>query len=182
MVASTLMLVRRVGLGLSVVVAVLLLAPAPLAQEVTGPALKAAFLFNFVKFTTWPADALQDGAPLMLCVIDDPAVGDALAASVTGRVVMGHQIQVTQPADPAAWRGCHVAYVSGTRAAALRVVQVVADQPVLTASDVHGFNDGGGIAQFHVQQGQLRFAFALDAIKRSRLHISARLLALARRI
>ena len=182
MVGSTVTWVRRLGIGLTVAVAVLLLAPAPVAQEVTGPALKAAFLFNFVKFTTWPADALPDGAPLVMCVIDEPAVGDALASSVTGRVVMGHRIQVTQPADPATWRGCHVAYVSGTRAAALRVVEVVADQPVLTASDVHGFNAGGGIAQFHVQQGQLWFAFALDAIKRSRLHISARLLILARRV
>jgi hypothetical protein len=94
---------------------------------------------------------------------------------------MGHRIQVSQPADPTTWRACHVAHVSGTRAAALKVVSVVGDQPVLTVSDVHGFNAGGGIAQFHVQQGQLRFDFNLDAIRRSRLHISARLLALARR-
>ena len=173
---------RRLGICLTVAASVLVLSPAPVAQEVTGPALKAAFLFNFVKFTTWPSDALADGAPLAMCVINDQAVGNALAAAVTGRVVLGHQIQVTQPADPDTWRSCHVAYVSGTRAVALKVVSVVGDQPVFTVSDVHGFRDSGGIAQFHVQQGQLRFDFGLDAMRRSRLHISARLLALARRL
>ena len=40
-------------------IAILLLTPVPAAaQDVTEPALKAAFIYNFAKFTEWPADVM----------------------------------------------------------------------------------------------------------------------------
>jgi hypothetical protein len=171
----------RVVLLVALVAVLLTLSPGRLlTQEVTGPALKAAFLFNFVKFTTWPPDVLPEGAPLQMCVVNAQAVGSALSAAVQGRVVVGHAIRVAEPADTVALRGCHVLFVSGPRAAALKAVAVVRDAPVLTVSDLPAFTDEGGIAQFHLQQGQLRFAFALEAARAARLQISSKLLALAR--
>lgn len=159
----------------------LILRPSGLrTQEVTGPALKAAFLFNFVKFTTWPSDALPDAAPLAMCVVNAPAVGNALGAAVQGRVLSGHAIRVTQPAESTNLRGCHVLFVSGPRPAALKVVATVRGAPVLTVSDLPSFTAEGGIAQLHLQQGQLRFAFGIDAARAARLQISSKLLTLAR--
>jgi hypothetical protein len=37
------------------------------AQSATAAALTPAFLFNFAKFTEWPADAPKEG-PLTICV------------------------------------------------------------------------------------------------------------------
>lgn len=164
------------------VVVLLTLTPTALrTQEVTGPALKAAFLFNFVKFTTWPADALADGAPVQMCVANAPALATALSAAVQGRAVAGHPIHVVLPADdPAALRRCHVLFVSGPRAAALKVVAAVRDAAVLSVSDLPAFTADGGVVQFHVQQGQLRFAVGLEAARTARLQISSKLLSLAR--
>jgi hypothetical protein len=172
---------RRVVLRVALVAVLLTLSPGRLlTQEVTGPALKAAFLFNFVKFTTWPPDVLPEGAPLQMCVVNAEAVGGALSAAVQGRVVVGHAIHVAEPTDGASLRGCHVLFVSGPRAAALKVVADVRDAPVLTVSDLQGFTAEGGVAQFHLQQGQLRFAFGRDAARTARLQISSKLLTLAR--
>lgn len=173
---------RRFVLRVTLIAVLLTLSPGRLlTQEVTGPALKAAFLFNFVKFTTWPPDVLPEGAPLQMCVVNAQAVGSALSAAVQGRVVVGHAIHVAEPSsDGAALRGCHVLFVSGPRAAALKVVAVVRDAPVLTVSDLQAFTAEGGVAQFHLQQGQLRFAFGLEAARTARLQISSKLLALAR--
>jgi hypothetical protein len=44
------------------------------AQTATAPALKAAYLYNFAKFTTWPGEALGPAEPLVLCVLNDRAV------------------------------------------------------------------------------------------------------------
>jgi hypothetical protein len=173
--------VIRLTVGAVVAIAIVLGgASLPVAQEVTGPALKAAFLFNFVKFTTWPADVLPDAAPLVMCVVNDPAVGLALSQAVGSRVVLGHQLQVVQFDKVEPLDKCQVVYVSGARSVALQVVALLRDAPVFTVSDVHAFNAAGGIAQLHVQQGQLRFAIAVDAARKARLQISARLLALAR--
>lgn len=166
---------------LALIAVFLTLSPGRLrTQEVTGAALKAAFLFNFVKFTTWPSDVLPEGAPLQMCVVNAQAVGGALSAAVQGRVVVGHAIRVAELTDGAALRGCHVLFVSGQRAAALKVVALVRDAPVLTVSDLQGFTAEGGVAQFHLQQGQLRFAVGLEAARAARLQISSKLLALAR--
>jgi hypothetical protein len=173
------MCTRVAGVVASVAV-VLLTTVAPVAQEVTGPALKAAFLFNFVKFTQWPEGTLPEAAPVRMCVLQDPAVGNALAQAVRGRSVRGHEIRVSEPAPTDTLRDCHVLYVSGARPAVQQVVALVGDAPVLTVSDVRAFSEIGGIAQLHVQQGQLRFAVAVDTARRSGLQISSRLLALSR--
>ena len=47
-------------------------------------------------------------------------------------------------------------------------------------SDVEGFTDVGGIAQFFFEHGQLRFRIQLESAKRARLQISSRLLIMAK--
>jgi hypothetical protein len=152
------------------------------AQDVTESALKAAFIYNFAKFTVWPADAMTTGAPLVFCVIGDAAIGGELERTVKGRTLAGHSLGVSQAApDGRPLKGCHVAYVSGvTTNQAAEVVAGLLDAPVLTISDVEGFTQRGGIAQFFFEHGQLRFNVQHESAKRARLQISSRLLELAR--
>jgi len=152
----------------------------PAAQDVTEPALKAAFIYNFAKFTEWPAE-LSGEAPLVICVLGDVAVSDELARTVKGRVLAGHGIAVSLAAPVAPQDTCNVVYMSGmTPPQAAPLVARLRDLPVLTIGDVQGFIEMGGIAQFRFEQGQLRFSVRLASIKRARLQISSRLLALAR--
>ena len=51
------------------------------AQDVTEPVLKAAFIYNFAKFTEWPVDVMPAGEPLLFCVLGD-AIGEALVRAV----------------------------------------------------------------------------------------------------
>jgi hypothetical protein len=156
----------------------------PSAQDVTESALKAAYIYNFAKFTEWPAGVVLAAEPLALCVLGDTNVGDALKRAVKDRELGGHSMAVSQPAMGATGPQptCHVMYVSGVSAGqAAEVIARVRDVPVLTLSDVEGFTDRGGIAQFFFENGQLRFTVQLESIKRARLRISSRLLSLARR-
>ena len=84
------------------------------------------------------------------------------------------------PAGPQ--RVCHVLYVSGVTAGqAAQLVAGLRDVPVLTISDIEGFTELGGIAQFFFEHGQLRFSIHVVSAKRARLQISSKLLALAKR-
>ena len=62
---------------------------------------------------------------------------------------------------------------------AATLVAGLRDAPVLTISDVEGFTQLGGIAQFFFEHGQLRFNVHAESARRARLQISSRLLALA---
>ena len=75
-------------------IAVCAFASSAAAQTATAPALKAAFLYNFAKFTEWPADALAPGDPLVLCVVNDRAVGDSSSDLTKGRSDRWHALVV----------------------------------------------------------------------------------------
>jgi len=173
---------RRIPHVTCIVITVLLLVGGMAsAQDVPESTLKAAFIYNFAKFTEWPASVVAATKPLAFCVIGDPAVGDALEQAVRGRMLGGHTLGVSQVAPIGPPRGCHVLYLSGvTVAAAAQFVAVLRDEPVLTMSDVEGFTDRGGIAQCFFEHGQLRFNIRLESVTRARLQISSRLLVLAR--
>jgi hypothetical protein len=171
---------RRSQFTSTLAVAVLL-PLAAVAQDVTAPALKAGYVYNFVRFTEWPAP-LPPADPFVLCVIGDDAVSDALERVVKGREVAGHRMVVSRIPVSAPKASCRVLYVTGRSPG--EVVQEVAglqDSPVLTISDVVGFTDGGGMAQLFFERGQLRFNISIESVKRSHLRMSSRLLALAKR-
>ena len=160
----------------------LLISVTAAAQDVTEPALKAAFIFNFAKFTEWPAEVMTTGEPLVLCVLGDAAIGEALERAVKSRTVLGRRMDVSQaPSNGPPREGCHILYVSGVTASqAAKLVAGLRDAPVLTISDADGFTQVGGITQFFFAHGQLRFNVHLESAKRARLRISSRLLALAK--
>ncbi len=159
-----------------------MLVPAPFvtAQDVTEPALKAAFIYNFARFTTWPAD-LPATDSFAICVLGDAAVGDALERAVAGRQLMERPIAVTSMTPATPKRTCRILYVSGVPVRqAAELVSELRDAPVLTISNLEGFTSAGGMTQFFFEHGQLRFRIHLESAKRAGLQISSRLLVMAR--
>jgi hypothetical protein len=153
-----------------------------LAQDVTEPALKASYIYNFAKFTEWPTEVVAAADPFVMCVLGDAAVGEALTQVVKGRALAGHSLSVSLVTRAGPQQGCHVLYVSGVTAAqAAQLVAGLRDVPVLTISDIEQFTELGGMAQLFFEFGRLRFTIQREAATRARLQISSRLLALAKR-
>jgi hypothetical protein len=168
---------------LSLLLSVVLLAsnaPAASSQAIAEASLKAAFLYNFVKFTEWPTDAVGEGAPIVLCVADS-GVADALDQTIPGRAVDGHPLSVNRLKPEASPRGCAVLYVGGgnekRRGALLAGVR---GQSVLSVSDAPGFIAQGGVAYFFIEDSKMRFAINPDAAERVHLRLSSKLLSLAK--
>lgn len=151
------------------------------AQDVTEPALKAVYIYNFALFTEWPAGLVPPEAPFVMCVHGDSAVGEALERTYKGRAIGGHPITVSTVAPDGPLRTCQVLYTSRvTPAQATQLVAGVRDLPVLTLSDLDGFTELGGIAQFFFEHGRLRFTVSVAAAMRAHLQISSKLLRLAK--
>jgi hypothetical protein len=154
------------------------------AQDVTEPSLKAAFIYNFAKFTEWPQGTLPAAAPFTACVLGANASASpiqmALERTVKGRQFAGRQISVVQMRIDGQLRSCHLLYLSGvTLAQVAAILEAVRGAPVLTVSDVDDFARRGGIAQMFVEDGKMRFELNLEAAKRSGLELSSKLLVLA---
>jgi hypothetical protein len=151
------------------------------AQTATASSLRSAFLFNFAKFTQWPAEALPPAAPLVICVLGDPAVAAELEQSARNQILEGHRIVVWKGLGEGSVQSCHMLYVA---AAVERQVQAsldtVRNAPVLTVGESSLFAETGGSVQLFRENDRMRFAVNIDAVQRQKLHLSAQLLSLAK--
>ena len=144
-------------------------------------ALKAAFILNFAKFSEWPADALAPGQQIMMCVVGDGAVSDALTDTIKGRTIEGHQLTVAVLKPDASAAGCHLLYVStGDIKRSNTMLGSAKSAAVLTVSDADNFAESGGVAQLIVENDRMRFAINLDAAQRGHVRLSSKLLTLAK--
>jgi YfiR/HmsC-like len=172
-------LARRRGAG-AILAAFMLCASTGGAQDVTEPALKAAFIYNFAKFTEWPEDTLPASGTFAACVLGDSPTEDALERASRGRQLSGRGISVSQVQLAGKLRSCHLLYISGVTPAQLAATMAALEgAPVLTISDIDDFSKMGGVAQMFVENGKMRFDLNLEVAKRSRLLLSSRLLVLA---
>jgi hypothetical protein len=150
------------------------------AQVATAPELKAAFLLNFVKFTSWPASVAPDGADLTMCVVGDGRVVIALDDVTRGQRIDGRGIVVMALGRGDNAERCHLLYASGLRADQERsLIDATRGRPILTASDSSTFMKRGGVAAFHIAGGRMKFSVNPSAAERAQLRISSKLLSLA---
>lgn len=154
------------------------------AQTASEPAVKSAFLYNFPKFTEWPAEALPPGDPIRLCVVNDRVVADMLEGLTKGRHVSGHPLVVSAMAldSPApALSACRLLFLSGldsTRSAAL--LQALSGKPILTVGDGEAFARAGGVVGLFIKDGTVQFAVNTAGAQRAGLQLSSQLLKLGK--
>jgi hypothetical protein len=146
------------------------------AQEVSLEyQLKAAYLFNFVKFVEWPAGA--PSGPLVICVAGRNPFGNALAETLRGEDVNDRMLATRVISMPES--GCHVVFlpqgISGTP-----YLRAARGSPTLTVGESPEFIAEGGIVNFVAEDGRIHFQISQGAAARADLRISSRLLRLAR--
>src|SRR5947209_16381143 len=79
------------------------------SQEIEEYQLKAAFLFNFTKFISWPqADA---SFKLTVCVVSAKEVAGALEVVTKGKSVDARQVVVQQLSFPATLETCQLLFI-----------------------------------------------------------------------
>jgi YfiR/HmsC-like len=159
--------------------------------------IKAAFLYNFVKFTDWPAadsnepNAVDANAPIVIGIIGKDPFGRAFEPikdkRIKGRKIVLKRFKGLEGKQSSEQvegiRRCHVLFVCRSQKEQLaEIIEAVKDRPVLTVADMSGFLESGGMINFVMEQNKIRFEINLAAVRRARLRISSRLLRLAKRI
>lgn len=141
--------------------------------------LKAAFVFNFIKFAEWPeGGAMRRGDSIELCVVGERPLDGQLDA-LKGRSVRGHTVRVRAWAPGAAGR-CDIVFIAAGDGERLRgVLQANARQPLLSVGDEPGFLERGGIIALKLSDGRVRFDINLATARETGLRLSSQLLQLA---
>lgn len=144
--------------------------------------VKAAYLFNFLKFVEYPADSFADPlAPFVIGVVGDDPFGSALPQVVIGKTVQGRDLVIHLYRAGEDLRGAHILFISASERKRLpMILSGLHGSSVLTVGDKPGFLEAGGMIQFLNENGRVRFAINADAASQSRLKVSSKLLSLAK--
>lgn len=155
------------------------------AQEATPSEyqVKAAFIFNFIKFVEWPAAAFTDtNAPLTIGVFGKNPFEDHLQLATQNKLVNNRPVAVKACPSLADARQCHVVFVSNSEKSRLTtVVEGLTGAAVLTIADTEGFIKYGGMINFFRDGNKFRFEINDAAARKAGLKISSKLLSLASR-
>ncbi len=142
--------------------------------------LKAAFLLNFSKFTTWPKEAFTEASQTFdFCIIGQDPFGKAFDG-LESKKVGGRNVRLHHAGSIAEAKTCHVIFISKSEQSHLaQLLQAVVGRPVLTVSDIEDFSRQGGIFEFVTKDGRLSFIANNRQAIDSGLQINASLLNLA---
>lgn len=163
--------------------------------------VKAAFLYNFIKFVDWPGEDTVDGnEPIIIGIIGRDPFGDAFKPienkKIKEREVVVKRFKRFEELEKAgekdkdephkqieAIRKCQLLFICSSEKTRLEeILDLVKDHSVLTVGDTEGFLDSGGIIEFVMEEKKVRFEINVAAAKHAKLKVRSQLLRLAKRI
>ena len=144
--------------------------------------VKAAFMYNFVKFVEWPgALSVTTNPRVNICVIGENPFG-AEARQVFAKVSSAAlSLSVVEKGN---WdgntAGCHVAFISRSEESRLAgIMEQFKAKPVLTVSDIDNFAGRGGMIGFVTQENKIKLVVNTLSAANAGLRVDAQLLEIA---
>jgi len=178
---------------------------APRSRAESAPSreykVKAAFLFNFLKFVDWPnGKAADPNLPITIGIIGKDPFAKALEP-VKDKKVKGKKVVIKRfksvvelkrlgekgkdelNRQTEAAKKCHLLFVCSSEKEVLKeIINDLKDRSVLTVADTTEFLQSGGIINFVMEKQKVRFEISASAAKRSKLKIRSQLLRLAKKV
>lgn len=188
-----------------VVIAASMAAPAPADDKLDREhRVKAAFVYNFIKFVDWPKEKMPDAnEPIVIGIIGyrgfirafDPVKDKKIKnRNISVRYFEGFEkLRKSRTGDDRRWnqkmemlKKCHTLLLCTCDFTQIesssQIVEALADSPILTIGETDGFLETGGIINFLKEEDKVRFEINAAAAKKSKLRASSKLLRLAKRV
>jgi len=149
-----------------------------------GPAvqaeIKASFIYTLAKYVQWPPRMFPSaGAPVVIGVLGDDSLRQALERLASGKRIDGRPILVTSIARPSSLGMCHILFIGVSESARLReALAETRGRSVLTVGESEHFVETGGVLELALVEAMVRFKVNLEVADRDGLRISSKILAL----
>jgi hypothetical protein len=153
------------------------------AEVYSEDAVKAAFLYRFAGYVTWPRESRQDVRSFTIAVLDGDSIARELEKLLAGRTINGLPARVSRIKSVRGLADAQMLFVGAGSIDTLRQeIAAIAARPVLVVTDAPGGLDAGSTVNFLLVDRRLRFEVSLAAADRAGLKVSAELLSVAARV
>jgi len=169
--------------------AVMLVFPTVRLAHAREPAVeegvKAAILFNFIRFVDWPEAIMPEPPPpRVVAIIGRDALQERVVALASSDALASRvSVLVVKDLDhlAASMEQIQVLYIARSAKKDIpRILDLLQARPVLTVCDDENFVRQGGMMNYVRDDSRIRFDINLDEAEKSRLKMSAKLFGLAR--
>lgn len=140
--------------------------------------LRAAYLFNFLKFVELPHPAADS---IRVCFIGARGVRDSLAASAADKKIGSRALTTAELPIYGNWSGCDMVYLDAAEDVRTAMTYATGND-ALSVSEAAEFTERGGTIRLYTEDNRLRFAINVAHARRAGLKISSDLLRLASRV
>jgi hypothetical protein len=149
----------------------------------TESQVESAYLYNFGKFVTWPADHPASSDVFGICVLGRDPFGTVLDSTVNGESIDGKKIAVKRISSMQQAQPCNILFISSSEEGHLAAILDAAQRmSLLTVSAIRNFAQRGGTIGLVVQGDRIRFEVNRTAATRCHLALSSELLKVAIRV
>ncbi|MDX1953728.1 MAG: YfiR family protein [Verrucomicrobiota bacterium] len=145
-------------------------------------AVKAAFIFNFAKFTVWPEAAFASStAPIQVGFYGNDKLAQTFEKNIAGKNASGREFVIRRLTSAETVDECHIVYVNDIEEAA-EVAKKSKGKPILTIGEKDSFLDEGGIINFMKDGSKIGFNLNLEAAKAATVTLDQRVQKLAKKV
>lgn len=142
--------------------------------------IQAGFLYNFIRFTSWPTNALFEDEPFVVGVLSDSQSFEIIRRELAAKASGKHPIVVrlVTPADPL--ENLHLLFVPKKAQADISdLVPRLASRPILTIGEAEDFLRQGGMIRLFIKDDTIHFTLNLRASREAGITLSSQLAAMA---
>lgn len=154
--------------------------PARTGSGSTEYRVKAAYLYNFIRFTSWPDDKDAPYKPVIIGIVGKSPFGPNAFASVENKPLpgSGRFLVVKQyGAYKAGMRfsECSVLFICWSERRHFQEIIGNCGGRILTVGDSPGFAEKGGMLNLVIKDGKVRWEINAGAVSRSELQVSSQI-------
>ncbi len=142
--------------------------------------IEATYLYDFTRFVAWPSQAGAENKPFGICVLGQDPFGGELDTVLAGEHIGNRTLVAKRISKPQETSECQILFVSASEEGHLKeILDVLDGSSVLTVSDIPRFSEQGGMIEFVLNKGKVRFEVNLRKASDAGLTLSSDLLRVA---
>jgi hypothetical protein len=162
--------------------------------------VKAAFLYNFIKFVDWPEETSDSNEPIIIGIVGKDPFEDAFKPlqekEAKDRKVIIQRFEGFVELEKSGKKEkdqphpknqdiqkCHLLFICPSESERIAdIIASVKGHSILTVGDIQGFLESGGIVNFVIEENKVGFEINIAAAEHAKLKIRSQLLRLAKRV
>ena len=138
--------------------------------------IQAGFIYNFIRFTTWPDSSLKAEAPLVVAIIGDSSSAETLRRELDDKKYGNHPI-ISKIIEPeGSLDGVHIVFLlKKSSLSPAELVKRIGRRPILSIGEAENFLQSGGMIRLFLSDDTIHFTLNVRAARESDIALSSQL-------